>query len=67
MLSFFPRGVLDEILNLVESVSEGFRFYSYKTAGLQDSETQSGQEFNKASIAKNSAKSIKSLYSPETK
>ena len=22
MLSFFPRGVLDEILNLVESVSE---------------------------------------------
>ena len=24
MLSFFPRGVLDEILNLLESVSEGF-------------------------------------------
>ena len=24
MLSFFPRGVLDEILNLIESVSEGF-------------------------------------------
>ena len=23
MLSFFPRGVLDEILNLIESVSEG--------------------------------------------
>ena len=22
--SFFPRGVLDEILNLIESVSEGF-------------------------------------------
>ena len=24
MISFFPRGVLDEILNLIESVSEGF-------------------------------------------
>ena len=23
MLSFFPRGVLDEILNYIESVSEG--------------------------------------------
>ena len=29
MLSFFPRGVLDEILNLIESVSEGFPPYSY--------------------------------------
>ena len=28
MLSFCPRGVLDEILNLVESVSEGFPSYS---------------------------------------
>ena len=26
--SFFPRGVLDEILNLIESVSEGFPSYS---------------------------------------
>ena len=24
VLSFFPRGVLDEILNLIESVSDGF-------------------------------------------
>ena len=24
VLSFFPRGVLDEILNFIESVSEGF-------------------------------------------
>ena len=24
VLSFFPRGVLDEILNLIESVFEGF-------------------------------------------
>ena len=28
MLSFFPRGVLDEILNLIESVSEIFSSYS---------------------------------------
>ena len=25
----FPRGVLDEILNLIESVSEGFPSYSF--------------------------------------
>ena len=34
MVSFcavlFPRGVLDEILNLIESVSEGFPSYSYQ-------------------------------------
>ena len=29
MLSFFPRDVLDETLNLIESVSEGFPSYSY--------------------------------------
>ena len=28
MLSLFPRDVLDEILNLIESVSEGFPSYS---------------------------------------
>ena len=27
---FSPRGVLDEILNLIESVSEDFPSYSYK-------------------------------------
>ena len=31
MLSFFPRGVLDEILNLIESVSEGFPSYYLDT------------------------------------
>ena len=31
MLSFFPRGVLDEILNLIESVSEDFPSYSCYT------------------------------------
>ena len=30
MLSFFPRGVLDEILNLIELVSEGFPSYFCK-------------------------------------
>ena len=28
MLSFFPRDVLDEICDLIESVSEGFPTYS---------------------------------------
>ena len=28
MLSFFPRDVLDEIWDLIESVSEGFPSYS---------------------------------------
>ena len=30
MLSLFPRGVLDEILNLIESVSEGFFFLHFR-------------------------------------
>ena len=34
MLSFFPRGVLDEILNLIESVSEGFPSYSFRTLDI---------------------------------
>ena len=29
MLSFFPRDVLDEILDLIGSVSEGFPTYYY--------------------------------------
>ena len=29
MLSFFPRDVLDEILNFIESVSEGFPTYPW--------------------------------------
>ena len=34
MLSFFPRGVLDEILNLIESVSEGFPSFSPRSNQL---------------------------------
>ena len=32
VLSFFPRDVLDEILNLIESVSEDFPSYSSRFA-----------------------------------
>ena len=38
MLSFFPRGVLDEILNLIESVSEGFPSYSSTGLVIQTNE-----------------------------
>ena len=31
VLSFFPRDVLDEILNFIGSVSEGFPSYSFRT------------------------------------
>ena len=33
VLSFFPRDVLDEILNLIESVSEDFPSYSWSEKG----------------------------------
>ena len=36
MLSFFPRGVLDEILNLIESVSEDFPSYSCRVVAIWD-------------------------------
>ena len=35
MLSFFPRGVLGEILNLIESVSEGFPSYFFMSGVFQ--------------------------------
>ena len=35
MLSFFPRGVLDETLNLIESVSEDFPSYSTDSTDVQ--------------------------------
>ena len=31
VLSFFPRDVLDEIFNLIESVSEDFPSYSFRS------------------------------------
>ena len=42
VLSFFPRDVLDEILNLIESVSEDFPSYSYSFAYLFDCTTVGG-------------------------
>ena len=36
VLSFFPRDVLDEILNLIESVSEDFPSYSCLVSFLID-------------------------------
>ena len=38
MLSFFPRDVLNEILNLIESVSEGFPTYSFSHVRKCDNE-----------------------------
>ena len=35
VLSFFPRDVLDEILNLIESVSEDFPSYSFIPLEIQ--------------------------------
>ena len=42
MLSFFPLDVLDEILNLIESVSEGFTSYSnhLTTAPLKQNDSK---------------------------
>ena len=37
MLSFFPRGVLDEILNLIESVSECFPSYCFSGSNIDGS------------------------------
>ena len=37
VLSFFPRDVLDEILNLIESVSEDLPSYSFIIMQLQSS------------------------------
>ena len=40
VLSFFPRDVLDEILNLIESVSEDFPSYFYRYIYSQKKDTQ---------------------------
>ena len=38
VLSFFPLDVLDEIWDLIESVSEGFLTYSYLQSKLQSTD-----------------------------
>ena len=40
VLSFFPRGVLDEILNLIESVSEGFPSYALVNNNIKIENTE---------------------------
>ena len=42
VLSFFPRDVLDEILNLIGSVSEGFSSYSTFASSTRAAENRSG-------------------------
>ena len=49
MLSFFPRGVLDEILNLIESVSEGFPSYSYVATIIKSETRPTSMQLKKAS------------------
>ena len=41
VLSFFPLDVLDEIWDLIESVSEGFLTYSYVLLRLLNSDLKS--------------------------
>ena len=66
MLCFFPRGVLDEILNLIESISEGFPSYSFsfgraavacaileKTSGLEPSSETTAPRYLKLVIVPN--------------
>ena len=45
VLSFFPRDVLDEILNLIESVSEDFPSYSFFKYYTEKDETKFGVNF----------------------
>ena len=51
VLSFFPRDVLDEILNLIESVSEDFPSYS-STSSTEDKRVHAEELFINA-IPKN--------------
>ena len=46
MLSFFPRDVLDEIWDLVESVSEGFPTYFYSITVLSHEKLSSGKWYS---------------------
>ena len=46
VLSFFPRDVLDEILNLIESVSEDFPSYSFMLSLSEDNQSDVIEAFN---------------------
>ena len=49
VLSFFPRDVLDEILNLIGSVSEGFPSYSFMLSLSEDNQSDVIEAFNSTS------------------
>ena len=53
MLSFFPRGVLDEILNLIESVSKGFPSYSFLVLILGSFKARGKKQMKNARRKKN--------------
>ena len=46
MLSFFPRDVLDEIWDLIESVSEGFPTYSCSITVLSHEKLSRGKRYS---------------------
>ena len=48
VLSFFPRDVLDEILNLIESVSEDFPSYSYEHTSEKEKSVINNHIFHNA-------------------
>ena len=48
VLSFFPRDVLDEILNLIESVSEDFPSYSYEQTSEKEKSVINNHIFHDA-------------------
>ena len=56
MLFFFPRGVLGEILNLIESVSEGFPSYFFFYSIVIKGKSKKGH--NSINILQNLLKSL---------
>ena len=57
VLSFFPRDVLEEILNLIESVSEDFPSYSSNEYGI------TYRAFQHFSLSKISVRSTQTILS----
>ena len=65
VLSFFPRDVLDEILNLIESVSEDFPSYFYiQSLFTKESQRSSAVSVYMFGIHTESKARIKIQYSP---
>ena len=65
VLSFFPRDVLDEILNLIESVSEDFPSYSCSHSHNDAPNPQGGfAERNIHSCTNSASMSVLYCYEP---